>query len=139
MKPFKLVLMLMSVFFISITFTSLFYIFYIIDEIVEYDVDVEVGNKVGFNLDPDAIHFGTMPAGNKGLRHMRFNNNREIPVRVGLKTGGELRDWLVFSDNNFVLEKGDEKRVNITMYVPKDVSKTKYEGKLVVYIKQKFP
>lgn len=139
MKPFRVFIFLFITFLIITTLTSLFYIFYVIKDIIEFDMDVEVDNKIGFNLDSDAIHFGTVPAGNKITRYMSINHSRGKPIRIGLKAFGEMGKWLDYSDNGFVLEKNKKRIITLTLYVPEDASVSKYNGKLRVYIKRKFP
>jgi len=139
MRLSKVIILMFIAFLVSATITSLFYVFYVITDIIEFDMDVEIGNKVGFNLDPDAIHFGTIFRGNKGMRYLTINHSKNRPIKIIIKATKGMGEWLDYSDNYFLLEKNNKKMIILTLNVPKDASFGKYYGKLRVYIKRKFP
>jgi len=126
----KLVVIFVSLLLICFGAVSLVYSKYKILGSMKFRYDFEIGKTVGFNLDPDAIHFGRLPAGGLGKRDVYVNNTFEVPALVVIKISGDKADeWVYPSDNNFVLQPGESKKITLYCEVPKEINEEDYAGK----------
>ena len=68
MKKKNLIILLASVFLLTIPLTVVLYNSVKVLEVLDFDMDVVVKDNVGFNLDSDALHFGGIRPGGRGVR-----------------------------------------------------------------------
>jgi len=94
----------------------------------EYSVDYSIGDYVGFNLDGDAIHFGTVTSDFKEKRSLVVSTDRDVDVRIYVYD----IDGITIDENKFFLGTGEEKTVNIMLDVPLNAETGKYSGKIIV-------
>ena len=100
------------------------------------DIKVEVGDGVGLDVSNDYVGFGIVSNGNSAARDIILSHSYDKNLMIKMHVEGELRDWIVFSENDFVLEPGVEKKVGVSLFVPKEASKGKYESELIVVYKK---
>ncbi len=131
-----------ALFFALISFFFIGYSLYISSRIIKIDtllMDVEVtdnSRRMGFNVDTDALHFGTMARGATGGRFIRLNNTGGEPAAIQLVPQGQFASWIVFDRNNFVLGQQSNVSVHVTVHVPPDAPLGVYNGTMeVVYRK----
>lgn len=98
------------------------------------DMYLTVGDKVGLNVDTDAIWFGIVPPGGIGTKHI--NIAAEKTGEFVIKLHGELASWVSVSENNFVLNKGENRSISVLANVPFNAKKGDYNGTLEVYIRK---
>ena len=98
------------------------------------DMYLTVGDTVGFNGDTDAIWFGIVPPGGTGIKHI--NIAADETGEFVIKLHGELASWVSVSDNNFILNRGENRSVSIFASVPLDAKYRDYNGTLEVYIRK---
>lgn len=105
------------------------YWFFVPIQATTYKMDLLVKEPrlVGFNLDTDAIHFGTAPPGGTGERAINVRNN-EKPARVTVKTAGDLAPWLTVSESSFRLGPLENKSVTFYAKVPASARQGNYTG-----------
>lgn len=115
--------------------TLLFYSFYSIKEIKTIPMDLKVEDYVGINTDSDALHFGAISPGGVGTRAVVISNNYKEPLRVKVELYGDFISW-VSVERDFVLEKGEAKKVAFTVSVPSDAVYGNYTGKAVFVLKK---
>ena len=144
----KIGLLFILIFLIGISGALLFNYYYLITEVVifEMDVNVSLPNQVGFNLDKDKMHFGEVPiSGSSGFRTITLENEYDDTMKVIMNAEGEIEDWLVYEADNQTyngklitfLEPGEKKDVKITLDVPWDATVGKlYEGELMILWKK---
>lgn len=110
--------------------------FFIKDRLIdkkEVGINLNVGNHIGFNVDNNAIYFGTIIPGNYGSRNMTFVSDYDFDVKIKIKIDSEFKDWYEVSDNNFILKKNEEKEIIILVNVPLDAEMKEYNSTLNAY------
>ncbi len=114
-------------------FGLIFYYSYVYSlESIKIPMDMKVSDKVGFNLDADAIHFGTTQAGSVSERGLTISHKYDFPVRVSIRTYGNLSEFVAVTDNEFLVQPGETREVKFLADVPFGVEKGSYEGQVVV-------
>jgi len=104
-------------------------------ETKQIDMYLTVGNYTGFNVDTDAIYFGTIMPSGRGTRIINITNSNQISI-VNIKSYGELKEWIYISENNFILNPNEDKTVNVMVYVPKNIEYKDYKGVLKIRFKK---
>ena len=99
-------------------------------------MDVNVGNVTGFNVDADAIHFGTLTKGSAGKRELNLTGD-EFRRKVYLFKKGEFSDWVYFSENKFYLEPHESKLIEVTAVIPNEAEFGSYKGEIIVMMVKK--
>ena len=135
-KLMKNKLFIAAVLLIILILIILFYKYYSVYNIEKLDIKVEVGEGVGLDVSKDYVGFGIVSHGNSAARDIILSHSYDKNLMIKMHVEGELRDWIVFSENNFFLEPGAEKKVGVSLFVPKEASKGKYESELIVVYKK---
>jgi len=134
MKDSKRLVLVGLLIFISIIFSLLVMFKFMLCDNVELNSYLTVGDHLGFNIDADAIYFGTVPIGASSNRDVYINNTKCDKVKVIIKTEGEIKDWIKVSNNNFILSKNEAKSVNFAAYVPDNAELRNYSAKVKIYL-----
>ncbi len=124
---------LVSSVFLGILFSNLLLVDY-----TEVDAYLTVGSHLGFNLDSDALYLGTVLPGFSGNRDLVVNNEDCSKCKVNIRSEGDLSRWLVISNNNFVIREGEERKVNVAVFVPQDAEFGNYTAKIKIYFWKTF-
>jgi len=89
-----------------------------------YDVrdigtDIYVGSVVGFNVGTDAVHLGEVTPGGRALR---FINVTAGPFQsmVSIEVTGNISRYITVSENDFVLNPYENRRITVYANIPKD-------------------
>jgi len=137
MKAGKLILILAAVVTLSVVTTSALYALGIssVKEIRKIPMDIEVGDSAGFTLDSDSLHFGRTVPGGAVSRTMNIFHEYGYPLLVEIEAGGQLSDWLKVSDNNFILESGEKKKLEFAINIPRDAEFGAYTGSVSIILK----
>jgi len=117
--------------------TSVIYSSYKIFDIYTLPMDVTINNKthiIGFNADTDGIHFGVLSKSSTGKRVVHINNTYDTEVIVVIKKYGELKDLVLITPNNFILQPNEKKDVEFSIQVPENMSVGNYTGFVKVNI-----
>jgi len=131
MKSGKILLLVLITILTSFSLTVLFYICYIIEDIQQLDMKMKVGDTPGFDTNTSVISFGIIPNdGGSGQRPVILRNIGGNPLKVYIKKGGEMAEWVYIPENNFVLEPNGEKELIFTAIPSKDAEKGAYKGKV---------
>ncbi|MEE9405960.1 MAG: hypothetical protein V3V26_00980 [Candidatus Aenigmarchaeota archaeon] len=96
-------------------------------EITEVRMHLKVSNYTGFNLDTDALYFGTISPGGSGTRELNLVNG-EGEKRTMVFLIGELGKWVYPAENNFIIGKNSNRSLKFTVVVPQDAEFGEYEG-----------
>ena len=104
----------------------------LVQNVITYEMHLEVGSTSGFNLDTDKLYFGRVVPGSSASRDVIINSSYSSPLRVALEKSGPVADLVVFSENNFVLMPGEHKKVSGSVAVPLNMSYGVYTGTLRV-------
>jgi len=94
----------------------------------EYIIDYEVGDYAGFNLDEDAIHFGTVYPGIYSTRNIDIYADRDSIIRLYLVD----LDSVYLDKNDFFLKSGESENVKLILKITNNTEKGYYSGKLKV-------
>lgn len=71
---------------------------------------------IGVAVDTDRLDFGMLIAGSSGsTRTVNIGNNEDVPVKIRLSADGSIAPYVDFGENNFVLDVGEGRTVNIRM------------------------
>ena len=130
MKKNHLFILLLVIALIGITATILFYSFYIIADVREFNITLTVGEHAGFDVDTEKLAFGMVsPGGNSCTRYIFISNKKDYPLNVHINFYGNLAEWITVSENYFVLEPGEEKKLSFSASAPKGSAYGNYTGK----------
>ncbi len=115
---------------ISITATMLFYSFYTVSDVREFNMNLIVGDHAGFDVDSERLAFGmASPGGNSCTRYVFVSNKKDYPLKVYINFYGNLADWVSVSDNYFILNPGEEKKLSFSATAPEGAAYGNYTGK----------
>ena len=92
-----------------------------------------VGDKLGFNIDSNAVYFGKTTPDSMAKRDMLVSNNFDEKVLVTIEKSGALAEWVTPSLKNFYLNAQESKTITLTVTVPSDAKKADYTGLVTVY------
>jgi hypothetical protein len=126
----KFLFVLLLIFIISLSW----FVFNLVPlEVYSYETDLNVleNNRYGFNVANDSLHFGILPAGGSADRDIFMRGGKKSGVKI--KAFGAIKDWVRTSDNNFLINEGEEKIVTIFMKVPLGTEKGFYNGTVKIY------
>jgi hypothetical protein len=100
--------------------TMAYYYGFVVVEEYTLAVDIEVidNQKVEFNLDTDALHYGGVHQGSTQTRFVNITNNYDHDVTVRLQPDGELKLLLSMDYPQFTLAPDDQRQVAITLITP---------------------
>ncbi|MFO7710359.1 MAG: hypothetical protein R6V53_01190 [Candidatus Woesearchaeota archaeon] len=96
------------------------------------DIHVQVSDYLGMHTGTDALWFGTVSPGSSGKRYLNLTNPKPYPVVVDFSVDGLVAGWMRVSENEFVLEPEEAKKVSVFVKVPETASYGNYTGKLHV-------
>jgi len=122
MKPKKAIAYLVIAFLVGIIISYGFYYLIIVDQIQQYEIQLEVSDHGGFNVATDKVYFSKIPPGSKGTRTLEIYGNEDRDVRVWFDVKGPIRPWIIVEDNDFVLPKNTTRIITIQAIVPKNAT-----------------
>ncbi len=109
-------------------------------EVLQLRADAHIKQgTIGFNLETDRLHFGTVMPGARAERAVTITNNHPYPVRVVITA--EPNDWLSASSNPLIIPAGESRSVLFTLTVPESVANTtaKREWELTFKLYRSWP
>ncbi|MBU2634079.1 MAG: hypothetical protein KJ674_02435 [Nanoarchaeota archaeon] len=110
---------------------------FLVFEIVGFDMHLNVENRIGFNVTTGlnvtkSLEFGTSYAGGGSSKEIFIENIDYEKTKVIVKTYGDLKEWAVVSDNNFIMKQGDIKKLKVEVNIPSDAEHKEYYGKIKI-------
>ena len=126
----KFLLLILATILTSFSLTSLFYTYYIVQEVQELDMKLKIGDVVGLDTNTSVISFGIVPRGGSAQRYIILENMKDKPLKVYTKKSGEIAEWVYISEDNFILEPKERKELIATAIPSKDAEKGAYKGKV---------
>ncbi|MBS3118714.1 hypothetical protein J4417_03465 [Candidatus Woesearchaeota archaeon] len=103
----------------------------------EFDFYVTEGQSLGFNLDKDLMHFGSIPAGSGAYRKIIINNTHLYAENVEFKIVSDksLGSWFsIQPDITDTLKPKEVKEYLIYLTIPPNASVGRYTGKILTII-----
>ena len=119
---FHIVLLVVSIIFI----VTLIYNYNL--EVIEFDIII--GDYVGFNLNPDKIHFGTIHPGDMANRDISISVNKKSKIILMI----EDVDFVKPSINHFIMLADEQINITLTA-IPGNARKGLYEGKVKILMR----
>ena len=93
-----------------------------------------VKDFVGISLSTKEITFGVIMPGGSSNVDIFLDNQYNKGLRVLLMPEGNIAKFVKFSNNNFILEKNETKKIKVNAFAPKNTEFGNYTGILkVVY------
>jgi hypothetical protein len=96
---------------------------------------VIVSDHYGVDVNWTALIFGMIPPGSSSVRKTTIRNEHNQVVNVEILVKGDIKDFLIISDNDFNLKPDESKEIVFTAIAPKDKEFGIYEGKVSFVIK----
>ncbi len=93
-----------------------------------YPVDYAIGREPGFNLDDDAIHFGTVTPNIHMKRILTLHTDKDAIVEIFLKNIPHI----FIENHTFFLPAGTIQKLPLRLQIPLAAEEGFYEGKLIV-------
>ena len=112
-----------------VLFISLLLVLYFNFDVQTIEFDLVVGQHIGFNLDTDKLHFGTIPPGNYADRDISLTSTKKSKITIII----EGVDFIQPSINNFLILPGEKKTITLIVSVPGNAKQHVYEGKIKIY------
>jgi len=105
-------------------------------EIIQFNPE-EQGITIGLVVDPWNLNFGIVPnGGNAGRRFLVLTNLQDNDAKVEFDAYGNISSMVSFSKNNFILHKGEEVKIDITLATSGLTQPGNYTGEIDVTIKR---
>jgi len=98
-----------------------------------FEMFLTVGDKIGFNIDTNAVYFGKTLPDSAAKRDLLISNDFNEKVLVAVEKSGDLAGWVEPSQNDFYLNAKESKTITLTATVPADAKKSDYFGVVTVY------
>jgi hypothetical protein len=115
---------------------GLFYFSPIQKEIIS--VKFVVGENMGFGLGDGILNFGQIVPGNGATRNVSVENDFDRPVRIKIKSSGDVSRALSVSGNDFVLSPRENRNVSFSVYVDDGFEFGEYSGEVVILSWRKY-
>jgi hypothetical protein len=135
-KALKLVLFLALIFIIGILLTIFVYNKINLLQYREIDLSVKIENgSSSFNTSTDGLNFARMYPGGEVTKRIDIHSLKRSLVHI--EADGTIADFITFSENNFVMEPGEYRQVEVYLTLPFDALEGPYHGKLKIYFYRK--
>ena len=135
MKSHKLIILMACAALVSVGLILLFFSLFAIYKVYDVGMELEVGNYSGFNTDTDKVNFGKAAPGSSNTRTIVMSHDHTKPLLVHFKKSGNISRFVDVPDD-FYLEPGFSKEINMNAIVPTDALEGHYEGRLTVYFRR---
>lgn len=96
---------------------------------------VTVTDDVGLAVNGTALVFGHVFPGGSASKTIEVTNNYNGMSRVKIYSKGNIKDFLIVSDNNFILAPNETKSVKFRIKIPKETPYGNYSGKVIFEIR----
>ncbi len=105
-------------------------------QVETYPMQVRITDedKIGMNADPDGFYFGGLRRGMGAGREFWIQQVEE-DVMISIIKKGEMAKW-VGHPNEFIVRKGEEKKIELTISIPQDAPLGNYTGEVIVILKK---
>ena len=120
---------------ITIGMTLLLFSLYAIFQVYDIRMSIDVSNHSGFNTDTERIDFGSAMPGNSNTRTIVISHDYSKPLLIHFKKSGNISAF-VAAPEDFYLEPGLVKEIQVSAIIPIDAARSSYEGNLRVYFRR---
>jgi len=102
----------------------------------QFQARVIVSDHYGFEINSSALMFGMVTPGGVSSKSIDLENNYGQSVNVQIYSKGEVRGFLLISENNFILEENQKKKIGFSVSVPEDYEFGEYSGEIEIIIRK---
>lgn len=132
----KLVAILALISAVAVVVTAI--IFLKTNVITSYEMPMKVqivpqDKRIGFDLNTSIVQFGKMHAGGENTRYFNATNLGDEPIKVVLKSFGEMSSWVVFTPPTTILPPRTNVTITIACVPPRGTKPGNYTGTLQVF------
>ncbi len=106
------------------------------ENIITLDMLIKVNDHFGLNADTDAMKFGMIMPGTSAERSIIVNNSAARPLKVIILKSGYIADWVKISENDFILEENENRRVIFKVSAPENANYGNYTGTAAIIFKK---
>jgi len=110
----------------------IFILFLIPKESKSFDITLNVGEKIGVEINNSALKFGTVIPGSESVKKVFIDNNHDYPIKAKIKYDGSVSPFLNV-EPSIEINAGQNYTLPIIMIVPLNASYGNYSGKLKIY------
>jgi len=90
------------------------------------------GEKMGFDLGPGNLNFGQIIPGYSVSREITITNTFDSPTITKIKSSGAISEYLVVSENNFILQPNESRNISFSLFPPEGIELKEYPGQITV-------
>lgn len=134
-KSHKLILILACAALITVGAVLLFFSLFAVYKVYDIPMEIDIADHSGFNTDTDAVDFGKAKPGNSNTRVIVMSHEYKRPLLIHFKKTGNISRFVDLPDD-FYLEPGLTKEMNINAIIPENTAEGTYEGNLRVYFRR---
>ena len=91
-----------------------------------------LGEKTGFDLTPGELSFGSIEKDQGATRDILISNNFEDPIKITIKSRGEVSNNLIVSENNFRLNPSESRNVTFSISTKGLTEFKEYSGEVII-------
>ncbi len=136
MNLLRILLLMLITAMLSIGLTTTFYSFYVIQGTIEKDMSLIIGENPGFDAGTETITFGKITKDGSCRREMTLSNKKTYPINIKISTSGNISSFVIVSDNNFILQPGEERKIYFTAISHPGAEYGEYMGKASFILKR---
>ena len=103
---------------------------------ISHNGEFIVSEDIGFDLNNTTKTFGLVQPGQSSSREVSIENNHNIPVLVIIKSKGEISNFLIVSENDFILKPNEKKEISFSVFPTKDIEFREYNGFVEIVLKK---
>ncbi len=134
----KTITLLIITVLISIILTTMIYNHLTTYKIQEFEMQLTVGDTVGFNAGTDKLYFGETPPGKATTtRYIVLNNDYTKPLKISFCAKGDIAKW-VSIQKSVIIQPNKTLQIPITATPSQDAKQGNYTGTLKVVFKHLF-
>ncbi len=93
-------------------------------------VESPESDVVGFDISDEHLNFGEVPAGGGGSRSLNIRNSENRAIKIKLEAYGNISSFISFDMNNFILQPGQEVKVEVSFDTEETTEKGEYTGEI---------
>ncbi len=99
-------------------------------------IQFEIGDKIAFNVDTDAIYLGRTYPGGGARRNVFIINSYDFPLIVSVKIKGNISTMMTISENDFIVKPGENKTLTYYAQTKDGMPLGIYKGETIIIFRR---
>ena len=95
-----------------------------------------LGERTGFDLSPGKLTFGKIEVNQSATRNIMVENKFKTPIKIYIKSSGEISKNIIVSENNFILNIQESKNITFSIYTKGLTEFREYNGEIEIISKK---